>query len=452
MNLLIPEKYSEALKKFEEAVWLISQNKINKTNAFEHRIMDEINAIFSDQSFLLMKGENLWKKYSVAVDSVGKIYGYCVENIYGETFDLLGQLKTALPQKVNTSRDESRTPYSNLMHEDNIINYSARQNFVPDQNSQEYYVDHYFKKIANKVNIENCSVGLLNNLQINGNLDLMTGIDSLKKSFDCDHAEIDLSQLITYKVEELESLELLKDYNMPSRDIKSTQDFDFQSRSSEPEEIPEEPDYNSYSNSISQKLEKIVLFDDFDYIKPKDTPKIATMKQSVSAMKNKPSRPSVFLLSEEDVPQKLVLCENMISSAVLSKWKKDAPEIDLKEPFSAQNFYRLETRPFTIIKKSFVNSEISIPEHDDQNDFIIEEEPQEITATFGKFISMRDIKKSISNFVKIQTGNMIELNQLKNKTAEDISSSLFFAAVLHICNDFSLYIKSFDGYLYLVYK
>ena len=79
---------NEALDKFQKTAELLSRNKVNKSNAFENRLIDEVDKIFK---VLQVKSEDeSWVNYSTVIDACGKIYGYCVDYLHDEAFKILG--------------------------------------------------------------------------------------------------------------------------------------------------------------------------------------------------------------------------------------------------------------------------------------------------------------------------------------------------------------------------
>ena len=448
MNNTESLQYSESLKKFESTINLLNDNKLNKNNAFEYRIIDEINILFLDSSLFTKEKENLWQKYSLAISSIGKIYGYCVEYIHGEFISFLAGLKLSMPISSSSFKDDKREKsQTDTLRKEDILDKNDTIIINEDYN--------YFKNLTIKASKGNESnIGLLNYLQVNSSLDLELGQENSCEKISDFAEEINIENFITFSLNEIEQAELFNNEIINKHHNDNIIERVYSNpESPEPQDLSVD-NITESASSLSNKLENIEFFDDFNYIKPKERTKISSLKE-FSRKKKMNKHPDVFILNEDNIQYDIQPCECMISSQLLSKWKKEAPEININQQiFSNISFFCLNTRQFTMIQRSLQN--IKIQSSQDNELEILNIEQNQLSDDTNKnfnFMNIREVKKKILAYISAINGLFnYELNDLKEKTINNINNSLFFAAILHICNDFGFELKTIDNCLYLIVR
>ena len=436
--------YSESLQKFEKTISLLSENKLNSGNAFDNRIMDEINILFSDPSFFLPEKENLWQKYSIAISSVGRIYGYCVESLFGEVSSFLQGLRIVIPVQINPEKSDRKE----RLYRDNMMDLEMIERCEMIESSEH---DVYFKKLANQAYSEESGLGLLNCLRVNNQLDLMLDANAPHISTCDTNEEVNLEGLITYSMCELENLELMKGCPTDVAKFFERKPMDLDSCSSDHGAYIENNFSETSSININKKLERIELFDDFNYIKQTESLGKNVIRDSKNSRRNKTQKKNeAFSISEENVPENIVYSDNIIPSNLLTRWTKEPPELNFSQKFSSSTFFSLDSRPFTKLKN---NRQIEIVDnysiHDEEILVNKGEEKPDISATMN-FINIREIKRVILAFINSEKLPQYELNYIKEKTVPDIDRSLFVVAVLHLCNDHCFLMTTIGEDLFLI--
>ena len=441
MNFFQSDQYSESLKKFEETLTLLDSNKLSKSNVFEHRITDEINTIFANPSRFLLPSENLWQKYSVAISSLGKVYKYCVEHVHEEIFSLLVSLKRTLPTPCETIKIEIKDQGRlGTLQDENMI--------TKVDTDKSFNLDSYFRKLANKVFLDSNTLGLLNYLQISENLNLLTGEDTYSNPLAIEKIEFELEKIINFSLNELETSELIK-LNDDFQNAKPVNEMLLESESSEGVTVDNNCDdiVEEDSQSFSQLAENIQLFDDYNYIKQAENPKKKIVKEHL--IKKNKEKVQNFSLNEQNIKFELFFADNMISSATLAKWKKEPNEMKLIPQFDKKEFFRLDSRKLTILNKTVIKESIVgvLPLEEEVR---VEKNNVKEDLSSKNFMNIREIKKVLVDFIKNSSEKQIEVNKLKESTVQHIHSSLFFVALLHVCNDYCLSLATINDFLHLI--
>ncbi|CAG9314239.1 unnamed protein product [Blepharisma stoltei] len=177
---------SEALDRFTKVVEMLHTNKVNKSNAFELRIMDYISEVFKGVEAQSKDTEFVWQKYSTGIDSCAKIYGYCVDFIHSETFRVLGGLnRTHAPE-------EEENDENNENQDENVEDKPKKKKKCPGGSStlersadainttkfeKSDDFDPYFRLMSARFDASSAEGLLINNLSINGAIELILGDD-----------------------------------------------------------------------------------------------------------------------------------------------------------------------------------------------------------------------------------------------------------------------------------
>ena len=214
-RLISSESNTEALEKFSTVVQMLNANKVTKSNAFENRMIDYIADIFTNLGASNSGSESVWQKYSTGVDSCAKIYGFCVDFIHSETYKVLGGLNRTGNQEVeNENQDEDPTkPKKKKKILGGLATLEKDIQSITTTKFEKYeQFDPYFKVVSSKFDAATSSGLLLNNLTLNGALDIvLIEDDRLHKT-----AEADLKPKITisglnFNEAEICNLELCKE-------------------------------------------------------------------------------------------------------------------------------------------------------------------------------------------------------------------------------------------------
>lgn len=80
--------------KFINTTNMLHSNKINKDNAFDNRLVEHIDDIFKQVEREYTK-ETLWQKYSTGIDNCTKVFGFCVDQVYSDTYKVLSGINRA---------------------------------------------------------------------------------------------------------------------------------------------------------------------------------------------------------------------------------------------------------------------------------------------------------------------------------------------------------------------
>lgn len=201
----IAEDCTEALKKFTNTVELLNKNKISRANAFDMRMMDEIQQLFKFTNGKLT--DSNWREYSIGLDACGKIYGYCVDHLYEEAFKVLGGVHRTVEieespenKAISVSKRISR-PDATLEENELALNF---KDFERCKNT-----DPYFMAMSKKFDSSNAGTMLLNTSSINSVLDIMLSVDDtvFSNTILPQFAEVNLEGVVRFSLSELIGLD-----------------------------------------------------------------------------------------------------------------------------------------------------------------------------------------------------------------------------------------------------
>ena len=197
--------------KLEDTIALVENKKINKSNAFDHQILDELIQVISKDQCFEEETWSKWNKYSSGIFSAGRVYSYCVENIHDETVKLLSGLEVeSAPVKIESKEERPSKTYKSrtLM--------TVEQLYDPKNEFTETYEFQYFRQKAYQVNLGKLSLGLLNILEIDSKLDFCTGETKLDcmPVWNCiTNNKINLESLINFSLVDIENLKIFNENN-----------------------------------------------------------------------------------------------------------------------------------------------------------------------------------------------------------------------------------------------
>lgn len=447
---------SDTEKKIETAIELLNKNKVNKNNAFENRIIDEIDALLSSNNIDLNERLRLWTKYSQAIEAIGKIYSLCVDHVYNELMILMSGLKLNIPlpenpvQVVKVCKAFTKT----------LVDNEAE--IIQDINANNIPNVPFFHSMANKCSQENKTLSFLNELSIDSNLNILMIYEVLENiSYDLsssklpcnvfiegflDFDDYDLNSLKIFT--EKEHLQMPNDRVFDQEPEDAIDDFSDISKNDLPLSDDEVPETIMENSKIADSLEKIDMFNDYNYTK-EDHQNKDYGKKICSSSKKKKVYEIKCQIAEDNIEEEIIIGDNQISKSALEKWNKKPKEIEIGPGFSKDIFYSQFTRPFTMLAHAedsfrdksdyFIEPEIL----DDPSDNVLED--QNLVA----ITSLKQLKKKIQEYIEIATDDQLELNAIKNKTAENVNPSLFFVSILHICTEENFIIDSIENLFYI---
>lgn len=201
------------LEKFQVTVDLIAKNKLNRHNAFDFRIEDLGLILFGNSENPSEIRE--WMHLSTVVDSLGKLYGYCVDHLYDKTIDLLGGVN-----RTSSDKEHARTP--NLIRKmksngTNNLESNESEINIKHIDLQEHF-DPYFKNMNKNFDCPNYATMVFNTISVNNSLNLVLSADDpiSDENYSAEKAEINLEGLMTFSLNELVCNEICLKLNLIS--------------------------------------------------------------------------------------------------------------------------------------------------------------------------------------------------------------------------------------------
>jgi condensin complex subunit 2 len=465
-----------ALDKFTNVVELLHSNKINKSNAFELRIMDYINDVFRGVDGEQLDREYMWQKYSTGIDSCAKIYGYCVDFLHTETYKVLGGLNRSYLQEEqedvemgeesdeNEERKKSKRKKTKEVGQSTLEKSEDAVNNTKLDSATDF--DPYFKQISSCFDASGTTGLLLSNLKVNNRLELMLGAEENCQDgmeLDEDYV-ISTENLLKMTFEEFKNAELCREvYEFETVKLKNQsyqpniemilEDMDAEpgfyeemSDVSLPEEGPEEglelgdiaqtimrrnTEFEHFpmnsNTSLIEKLNTIIEKDDYKYF---NNPKLGTWagfeywnpsrvrKDKVNSEK-KPKRkkePEGFTIDSDIKLEK----DKILAPAAkknLITFKDQDYDLPDDYGFSLSKFTQLFTRPQTLVK-FFVK--------DDHAENVIVDNAMDHSADEDEALwAMAEdipIQANISNLSFAKSSKTIDIKLLKETIWRDMES------------------------------
>lgn len=387
---------TESLEKFATTIELVNKNKVNRTNAFENRVIDEISLLFEE----FAKGgsiESLWQKYSTGIEACGKIYGLCVDSVHSDTISVLqGLNRTGVIQDIEDEnrQDEKKKLKKRVLGGASTLESDEGQISTTRFEKYEEY-DVYFKTISSKFDASNFGGLLFNNISVTDNLDLVFASDYPMAEGKQEPSVI--TEIPILDIENIETLELGEKIRVFSKDpasnsqitnalmsMEKANEFIVGSESEEThidesiEEIKfqenvnfdgvEEYELEGISENLATRIKKLAENDDykffhkpsawagFEYAKGMVCAGIKTIEKSQKKKRKEKDEDDFFLdinfkFDQENffpLPRKTQ--SNTLSENTRKNWK-DA-KISLPEDFrfTLKRFTQLFTRPNTFVK------------------------------------------------------------------------------------------------------
>ncbi|OMJ70774.1 hypothetical protein SteCoe_31169 [Stentor coeruleus] len=484
---------TEGIEKFQKTVMLLLKNKVNKSNAFENRMIGEIDEIFN-----LAKanfGEEQWRQFSTVLDACGKIYGYCVDYLHEEVFKILGGVNRTIDSERLT---DQKAPIlarkiiqggSTLEQNEFAINFKEFDKCLKS--------DPFFSAMSKKFDTSNASSLLLNNTSINAEINLILTPDDIVigKEQTPMMAEVNLEGIVTFSENELVKMVL----SQKILDIESqlclptmgSQMFEpFWKTLNEHIDIPDI--LNESVSSVNDEVSQEILEDYTDYVRPETTleeriindvnlnflensskvffPRnsiVTGVTQKVKKRKRKErvkdeikNEPFCILKIEEDTGEK-----NLLSSEERAKYYRDRGSKIIEKGYKESRLGQLFTR-----NGKFVG--ISLLEHGENTELLENPEPLSIDP-FAEPIPYEPLPKSQNfmntnniKFIKDSFWKVIEssknsdflslISYLPSEATEaeieHLSVHTCFVTMLHLANEHSLTLEKFSDCNFLIKK
>lgn len=393
---------TDALERFTNVIELLHSNKITKMNAFDNRIMDQISTIFKSIENTTTNNETLWQRYSVGIDSCAKIYGLCVDFLHSETFKMIGGLKRTgiVEEEPEVAEDDGKAKKKKKFLE-GVSTLETDEKAISTTKFEKYEkFDPYFKTISSRFDASTSAGLLLNNLSINGGLNIPFGDDEplTNTTEPISRSKVTLDLNLNFTLESLENEDLFKNLINYTDDLNSNplalsnvltsmneENELFQDQESEDSEVitdSEEENWNGKntllldqeSSEDESKLfqmplqEKITNFAENDDYKFFSNPKLSAWggfefwkKTAEPIKKEKKQRrkkeETELVLDPYEVLDKAVIFAppkkgypNYYSDAVIKRWREQCTRAPEDYGFSLFRFTQLYTRPKTQVK------------------------------------------------------------------------------------------------------
>jgi Condensin complex subunit 2 len=469
---------TEPLARFKEAVKLLGKNKLSRNNAFELRIMDEIDSIFATARSILSVED--WRNYSTSLDTCAKVYGYCVDHVYEETFKILGGVaRSSAFRPVSHAQTPPRrliSPSRTL--EENEASINCKEFFKLAEG------DFYFSSISQRLGSNSVASLLLNNLFINPQLDLVVSSQDLVSCSPlvANKAEVNLEGIVTFSENELIKMEFFDSKAgiingiMPSiSDIGNVRDIiygnienfnDCESIFSVDQEfVPniQENYYEDHQQANNQTYEeRIDINDDFNYIKT--SKKVWFSRDSL--VKNVTERPKKRRRQPDPVEEFLTLPifiqkieeasenENLICKKDLDDYKTAKLNSKTEKGYREGRLTELFTRNGRYTGISSLERGV-FNEIQDNDDPLWIDPTGEMNSTplplIQEYLNIKKLKESVWNLCErhTKTDFFSVLAELSTELEEEeelkpLSVHTCFMIILHLANEQNLELKKID--------
>ena len=178
---MVDQINSKDINAFNSKLELLANKKINKTNAFEMRISDYVDRIFIDDPNVLER-EKKWQHFADGVDYCAQIYGFCVDHVYSETFQLNGSINRAKVAPEGDSDPEGLSGDEDTLEEAKQKKAKKRPGALTLETkpelldcasfNQEMQFDNSFRQLSGKFDIGSSRGALLSVLETTEDIDL----------------------------------------------------------------------------------------------------------------------------------------------------------------------------------------------------------------------------------------------------------------------------------------
>jgi hypothetical protein len=367
---------TEALAKFQHASELLTRNKVTKTNAFENRIMDEIDRLFAEARLKLT--EEQWRHFSTVLDTCGRIYGLCVDNIHDEVFKMRGGVSrsadtASLPEIVPVVVQRRLHGHKTLVDSEEDIKYKDLETMLRK--------DPYFYAMSQRFDSSNAATLLLSGFAVNSELSLVIAHEDpiLGCTEVPPRAEVNLENIVTYSVRELREMACCQPLNAVEAKIKGEKSASFELIMDNMDKpLSPEPEWNSEEEREVEEgngaVSELYQYRDdreegrwgredlgLDLMQPRSNP-AAEMRQcvekNVTSKRKKRQRPVVE--NYEAAPMPVLKIEvdeqgkNLLASVEMEKRKKAKKgSRDSGMKYCAERLMELFTRRVRFVESGF---------------------------------------------------------------------------------------------------
>lgn len=205
---------TNALSKFSSTIELLTSNKINKSNAFENRLIDTVSIIFQELARNPLEHDSVWQKYSAGIDSCGKIWGLCVDFVHTETIKVLGGLSRTGNIDLEEEKDEQKQVKRKKPVSGGSTLEKDIKNITTDKFERFEHYDSYFKLFSSKFDASTSSGLLINQLPLNADLNIPMGEESaLGEDYALEDYRINIGGFENLTLESLIQEEICEDLN-----------------------------------------------------------------------------------------------------------------------------------------------------------------------------------------------------------------------------------------------
>lgn len=192
---------TDAFDRFQKTVEMLSKNKVTKNNAFENRLLDKNCSLIDNAR--QGASEEKWRYYSTIVDACGRVYGFCVDHVYEETFKILGGVIRSNENDANIENRSQSYQKKNPVHGVLTIEHNESAMTIKDLDKLEK-TDPFLESMRKKFDSNKFCTMLLNTILINSNLDLVYSPDDKILSQEENNEELQLKQETVPSLNELD--------------------------------------------------------------------------------------------------------------------------------------------------------------------------------------------------------------------------------------------------------
>lgn len=190
---MIKDHSSAALESFALVVEKLAKNKLNKSNAFENRIIDSIKLVIDEENQGL---DGVWQVYTTGIESCGKVYGYCVDQVYSETIQILAGLNRSVgEQESKENLKDLSESWTNKAKKKTVWNTGTleteEKNINVDRIEGIDAIDGFLKMLTGKFDSNTYAGLMLNSFFVDENLNF-TVLDQENKEVSTENEDFEL--------------------------------------------------------------------------------------------------------------------------------------------------------------------------------------------------------------------------------------------------------------------
>lgn len=466
---------TEAFDRFQKTVEMLSKNKVTKTNAFENRLLDKnYNLIDNAREG---GSEEKWRFYSTIVDACGKVYGYCVDHVYEETFKILGGVIRTHENDQNPENRLQGYQKKNPVHGILTIEPNESAMTIRELDKLEK-TDPFIASMKKKFDSNKFCTMLLNTILTNSNLDLVYSPDDKIFSSDLNNEEFHLKQ---------ESLPTLNELDLFAMEICPFLEKSLIKSNSIPPNLTEI--FDLFNQPLSQEPYEDLAYSDSETnprIKPEhpEADKKLTIEQKLDYKQNLDFIDSDALMLSKNLetnvtkaPKKRIRKDPLKDSNYKHPTKKQKLELDLEGENQLSKEEKLQFTQSKVSENNEIGYKVgrlnqlftrsnnilnfsSTPIQETTDSFMPEyfnPEPTDQQQEKKMNFDLNVLKGSISEALKRSNKDFFSLidtlsSTIEPKSLSNLSVHSCFVTLLHLANEQSLRLEKQNECNFLIKK